>query len=93
MERSKNADNELKKYKYTSEKELLDQKEKLHNVLQGRVMLKSVLKGGKQEFSSSSSDDEQPPGKNAIPKNIFFVVSFFIFIFGVFCFLFIVQED
>ncbi|XP_044761768.1 A-kinase anchor protein 17A isoform X2 [Coccinella septempunctata] len=65
IERSRNADSELRKYKYTSEKELLDQKQKLHNVLQGRAMLKTVLKGGKHEFSSSSSDEEQLPGQSS----------------------------
>ncbi|XP_045461477.1 A-kinase anchor protein 17A-like isoform X1 [Harmonia axyridis] len=70
VERSKNADSELRKYKFTSEKELLDQKQKLHNVLQGRVMLKTVLKGGKHDLTSSS-DEDIPPNNSGNPDELY----------------------
>uniref|UniRef100_A0A6P7FWK6 A-kinase anchor protein 17A n=1 Tax=Diabrotica virgifera virgifera TaxID=50390 RepID=A0A6P7FWK6_DIAVI len=55
---SHSSRNELKQFKNTSELEVLNQKEKLHNALKGRVMLKTILADGKstRRFSSSSSD-------------------------------------
>ncbi|CAG9836403.1 unnamed protein product [Diabrotica balteata] len=54
---SHSSRNELKQFKNTSELEVLNQKEKLHNALKGRVMLKTILADGKstRRYSSSSS--------------------------------------
>ncbi|CAH1956085.1 unnamed protein product [Acanthoscelides obtectus] len=51
---------ELKKFKNTSELEVLTQREKLHHALKGRVMLKTILsdKGRPRRNSSSSSDSD-----------------------------------
>ncbi|XP_074039008.1 A-kinase anchor protein 17A isoform X2 [Leptinotarsa decemlineata] len=51
---------ELKRYKNASELEVLTQREKLHNILKGRVMLKSILSDGKRprKYSSSSSNSD-----------------------------------
>ncbi|KAK9879037.1 hypothetical protein WA026_003846 [Henosepilachna vigintioctopunctata] len=55
-------DNELQRFKNTSELEVLNQKQKLHNAIQGRVMLKTVLQGDHMNnYSSSSSDEELNP--------------------------------
>ncbi|KAL3278645.1 hypothetical protein HHI36_016183 [Cryptolaemus montrouzieri] len=68
------ADRELQTYKKNSELDYLNQKQKLHNAIQGRVMLKTVLQGDNHHnFSSSSSDEEQtisssrPAGRDEVP--------------------------
>ncbi|XP_057658883.1 A-kinase anchor protein 17A isoform X1 [Diorhabda carinulata] len=49
---------ELTRFKNSSELEVLNQKQKLHNALKGRVMLKTILAGGKKiKRSRSDSTD------------------------------------
>ncbi|KAG5886374.1 hypothetical protein JTB14_034907 [Gonioctena quinquepunctata] len=63
---------ELKRYKNTSELEVLTQREKLHHALKGRVMLKSILSEGQhnRKYSTSSSDfsiEEEPRARPKTP--------------------------
>ncbi|CAG9818384.1 unnamed protein product [Phaedon cochleariae] len=52
------AHDELRRFKNTSELEVLTQRERLHDALKGRVMLKTILSEGQRtrRYSSSSSD-------------------------------------
>ncbi|RZC33977.1 A-kinase anchor protein 17A [Asbolus verrucosus] len=49
---------ELKRYKNMSELEVLTQRQKLHNAIEGRVVLKSILSGKRRPRSRSSSSSD-----------------------------------
>nr|CAH7744885.1 unnamed protein product [Callosobruchus chinensis] len=60
---------ELKRFKNTSELEVLTQREKLHHALKGRVMLKTILSDkGKPRRNSSSSSDSSLSLEENLPK-------------------------
>lgn len=58
MQEENHRSNEFKRFKNMSELEVLNQKEKLHNTLKGRAMLKTILQKNQELDLSSSSSDE-----------------------------------